>query len=144
MIRVISICVFRDDGRILVCEGYDTVKQERFARPLGGEVEPGETAAQAIVREIREELGEDVTELRRLGVLENVFEYEGRPGHEVVFVFGGRFADATVYLRPELPVTEAGWSSPATWRPFDSFGPGCRLVPEGLAALLARDGPDAE
>ena len=136
MIRVIAICVFSDRGRILVAEGTDTVKQERFARPLGGAVEPGETSRQAVVREIREELGQHAIALRLLGVLENIFEYQGKPGHEVVFVYDGRFEDPSLYDLPELPVAEEGWSSPARWRPLDSFGDGCRLVPEGLITLL--------
>lgn len=136
MIRVIAICVFREREKILVSEAFDTVKQGRFARPLGGAVEPGETAARAIAREIREELAEDVTDLRMLGVLENIFEYEGRPGHEIVFVFDGRFADPSVHSRAELTVRESGWATSATWRSLGSFGPECRLVPEGLAGLL--------
>lgn len=137
MIRVIAICVFTDNGRILVAEGIDDVKRERFARPLGGEVEPGETSQQAVAREIREELGQNLIELRLLGVLENIFEYQGRPGHEIVFVYDGRLENSSLYDLPELPMHEHGWSSPAKWRSLESFGNGCRLVPEGLTTLLA-------
>ncbi len=140
MIRVIAICVFRNNGRILVSEGVDTVKQARFARPLGGGVEVGETSRQAITREIREELGQHATDLRLLGVLENIFECDGKPGHEVVFVYDGRLADASLYDLPTLPMTEPGWSTPAQWRALDSFGTDCRLVPDGLEALLGRAG----
>jgi len=136
MIRVIAICVFRHGEKILVCEGIDTVKQDRYARPLGGGVEDGETSAQAIVREIREELRQEVTDLRLLGVLENIFELEGRPGHEVVFVYDGKFADQSLYGLRELTMHEAGWDSPAKWMALTAFGKDCRLVPEGLAALL--------
>jgi ADP-ribose pyrophosphatase YjhB (NUDIX family) len=138
MIRVISVCVFRHGDSILVSEGIDTVKQERFARPLGGGVEQGETSAQAIVREIREELGQAITELRLLGVLENIFQYQGQPGHEVVFVYDARFVDESRYDRDELPMCEAGWTTPAKWRLLGSFGPECRLVPEGLATWLGK------
>lgn len=138
MIRVIAICVFSNNGRILIAEGIDAVKRDRFARPLGGAVEPGETSEQAVIREIREELGHNAIELRLLGVLENIFEYQGKPGHEIVFVYDGRLEDTSAYDLPELPMTEPGWSSPAKWRPLDSFGDDCRLVPEGLTALLRR------
>lgn len=136
MIRVIAICVFRHGNRILVAECADDVKQDVFARPLGGAVEFGETSRQAIIREIREELGQNVTDLRFLGVLENIFEYQGRTGHEVVFVYDGRFEDASLYKLPELPMNEAGWNSPARWRLLHSLGRDCRLVPEGLSSLL--------
>src|SRR5262245_55584527 len=136
MIRVVAICVFRRGDSILVSEGLDSVKRERFARPLGGGVEPGETSAMAIVREVREEIGQDVSGLRLLGVIENLFTYEGAPRHEIVFVYDARLADLTLYERPEIPVAEPGWQTPAVWRTLDSFGPHCRLVPEGLQALL--------
>jgi 8-oxo-dGTP pyrophosphatase MutT (NUDIX family) len=136
-IRVIAVCVFRDGGRVLVSEGVDRRTGRRFARPLGGGVEPGETSRQAVAREIREELGQDVTDLRLLGVLESIFEYEGEPGHQVVFVYDGRFADASVYRLPELPLREPGWVSPAVWRRVDAFGDVCQLVPDGLLALLS-------
>jgi len=138
VIRVIAVCVFRNGDRILVAEGVDDVKRERFARPLGGAVEQGETASQAVVREIREELRQNAIDLRLLGVLENIFEYQGKPAHEVVFVYDGRLEDASCYDVPELPMYEAGWSSPASWRALDAFGGDCRLVPEGLSELLGR------
>jgi ADP-ribose pyrophosphatase YjhB (NUDIX family) len=136
MIRVIAICVFRHGDSILVSEGLDTVNGQRFARPLGGAVEEGEHSSDAVVREVREEIGQDVTDLRLLGVLENRFTYQGRPGHEIVFVYDARFADAALYVRPRIAMCEPGWDSPALWRPLDEFGPACPLVPEGLADLL--------
>jgi 8-oxo-dGTP pyrophosphatase MutT (NUDIX family) len=135
-IRVISICLFTDNGRILVAEGVDDIKRDRFARPLGGAIEEGETSQQAIVREIREELRHNATDFSLLGVLENIFQYQGKPGHEIVFVYDGRLADESLYRLPELPLYEPRWNSPARWRPLNSFGNGCRLVPEGLTALL--------
>jgi ADP-ribose pyrophosphatase YjhB (NUDIX family) len=138
VIRVIAICVFRDGNRILIAEGVDDVNRSRFARPLGGAVEEGETSRQAVVREIREELGQNVIELRLLGVLENIFEHRGRPAHEVVFVYDGRLEDASLYDVPEIPMCEAGWSSQAKWRGLDSSDSDCPLVPEGLLALLTQ------
>ncbi|MCX5658820.1 MAG: NUDIX hydrolase [Planctomycetota bacterium] len=138
MIRVTALCLFRDGGRILVAEEPAAPGQPRFARPLGGGVEQGETSRAAIAREIREELGQAVTSLRLLGVLENLFTYQGKSGHEIVFVYDGRFVDESVYRLPELPIVEAGHASPAVWRSLDSFGPDCPLVPAGLMALLGR------
>lgn len=136
MIRVVAICIFRRGNAILVAEGFDSVKQERFARPLGGAVEMGETSAQTIVREIQEEINQEVIDLKRLGVLENLFTHEGRHSHEIMFVYEGRFADPSVYNHDAIAMNEPGWTSPAVWRPLASFGPDCRLVPEGLAAML--------
>ena len=63
---------------------------EGFHRLIGGGVEHGETALEAVRREVREELGATLLDAELLGVLENIFELDGEPGHEVVFVHTGR------------------------------------------------------
>jgi ADP-ribose pyrophosphatase YjhB (NUDIX family) len=137
-VRLLAIGVFRSGDRVLVARGTDPATGAPFYRPLGGGVEFGERAAEALGREIREELGMDIGEPQLLGVLESLFEYAGRPRHEVVFVFDARFRDPAVYGRDELAVVEAGagWE-PARWVPLEHFaaGPG-QLVPDGLLALL--------
>jgi len=56
-IRPLAICVFRNQERILVAEGYDSVKKQTFYRPLGGRIEFGEWSYETICRELMEELG---------------------------------------------------------------------------------------
>ena len=138
-IRPIAICVFQHDGRILACEYDDPVKRQRFYRPLGGSIEFGEYSADTIVRELREELGTEVTGLRYLGTLENVFFYDGQAGHEIVIVYDGALADRTLYERPWLDgVEDSGVPFRAVWLPLA----GCRLpaaspvYPTGLLELL--------
>lgn len=136
-IRVIAICLFRRDDAILVFDGFDAVKNSPFYRPLGGGVLPGETAEQALRREIGEELGQEITGLRLLGVLESLFECDGRPGHEIVFVYDGRFVDKSLYAQAALTIHEDnGDVQQATWRSLTSFDDYHRLVPEALAALI--------
>ncbi len=134
-IRNIAVCVFRRGDRILVVPGYDDVKKERFYRPLGGAVEFGELAADALRREIREELGLEIQNPVRLGVIENRFEYRGQRCHEVVFVFDASFADPAVYAMRSLPTCEPGWDGPAEW--LDLSKPrSAPLYPSGLEELL--------
>ena len=134
-IRHVAICVFRDRNRILVAPGYDDVKNERFFRPLGGAVEFGEAAEEALRREIREELGLEIQNVVRLGIVENRFEYRGQPGHEVVFVFNASFVDAGVYSARTLPIREPGWDGPAEWLVLSDSLP-APLYPPGLQELL--------
>lgn len=137
-IRALAIGVFRAGDRILLARGVDPESGEPFYRPLGGGVEFGERAEDALRREIAEELGAEIAAPRLLGVLENLFDYAGRPGHEIVFVFDARFADPSLYSRPAIPVTEAGtgWED-ARWisLPRLAAGPD-RVVPDGLLPLL--------
>ena len=74
------------DSALLVSANVDAFGEE-YERPLGGNVEFGEYASDAIRREIREEIGQELTDVLLLGVLENLFELDGAPGHEIVFVF---------------------------------------------------------
>jgi len=62
-IRPLAICIFRNNDRILVGEGYDPVKRETFYRPLGGGIEFGERAEETIRREVREEIGAEAASL---------------------------------------------------------------------------------
>ena len=76
-IRPIAICLFRHNNRILVSEGFDSIRQDYYYRPLGGSIEYGETSREAVAREIREELGAEIENIRLLGVVENIFVYRG-------------------------------------------------------------------
>ncbi len=66
-IRPTAICVLRRGDELLVYEGYEPVRQFGYARPLGGGIDLGETSAAAVVREIREELGAEITDIALLG-----------------------------------------------------------------------------
>jgi ADP-ribose pyrophosphatase YjhB (NUDIX family) len=79
-IRAKAVCVCRRSDCILVGPGLDSVKGEMFYGPLGGGVEFGERAADAIRREMFEELGVQLGDVTLLGVLENIFTYDGAPG----------------------------------------------------------------
>ncbi len=138
-IRPIAICLFRHGKRVLVAEGCDSSNQYSFCRPLGGELEFGERSQDAVSREIREELGVEVENLKLMGVLENIFLYEGQQGHEVVFVYDAEFTDKSLYERNEIRGyrEELGASFLATWLSVAEIEQNnIRLVPEGLTGLL--------
>lgn len=138
-IRPIVICLFRRGGRILVSDAFDHSKGEYFCRPLGGGIEFGEHSRDAMLREIREETGAEAENLRLLGVLENVFTYEGDRGHELVFVYDAEFADKSLYERGDIHAYESEIDKHfvANWRTVEEIErSGVRLVPEKLAAML--------
>lgn len=115
---------------MLVGEGHDRLKGSRFYRPLGGEIEPGESPDQALVREMREELSEEIRLVRHLGALDNRFVFEGRPGWEQVEVLEAEFVAADA---PHVDSIEAeGWN--LKW--IDPETLDLPLYPDGLADLL--------
>jgi len=138
-IRPLAICVFRNKDRILVAEGYDPHKRQSFYRPLGGGIEFGEYSEQTIRRELMEEIGAEVRELKYLGTLENVFVFNGRPGHEIVQVYDGVLIDSGLYEQAVIEGNEADVdeSFKAVWKSLDEFGEGKSILyPTGLLALL--------
>ena len=127
--RHVALALVRVGDLFLVGEAYDAVKRERFYRPLGGEVEPGETPEQAAVRELREETGRLVELTRHIGTIDSRFVYEGRPGWEIVDVFEARFAEPIV---DDVMIMEVGWQ-PA-WIKLDSTD--APLYPDGLHDIV--------
>jgi 8-oxo-dGTP pyrophosphatase MutT (NUDIX family) len=136
-IRPIAICVCRNGDRILVAEGHDRRKEEFFYRPLGGTIEFGERGAETVRREFIEEINSDLVEVRYLGLLENIFTYEGTRGHEVVLVYDGILADPGLYHKKTFQGDEFGQAFTVVWKRLDEFGPGRPPVyPDGLLGLL--------
>lgn len=134
-IRPLALGVIRRGGALLVFEGHDGVKDETFYRPLGGGIEFGETGAEALRREFREELDADVEVGARIEVLENVFVSEGRTGHEIVFLYDAAFADRAFYAREEFKILDD--DSTARWVDVADFRDGSKILyPTGLTELL--------
>jgi len=135
-IRPLALAVFRDGPRILVEDAEAWDRRDRFYRPPGGGVEFGERAIDAVRREMREEFDAEIRDVQALGTLESIFEYQGRPGHEIVFLIEARFEDASFYEAERIPGREgADIRIEAIWldvsRPLDR-----PLYPNGLLELL--------
>jgi len=137
-IRPIAICIFRKDNMIFVGEGYDSVKKEIFYRPFGGAIEFKEYSREAVKREIMEELGQEITCLSYLAMVENIFINEGKEGHEIVIVYEGRFKNKEMYEKEPFEVFDDGhfcWK--ALWKNIEDFTvKGDKLYPEKLLDIL--------
>ena len=77
-------------------------------------------------------------ELKYLDTIENIFTYEGKPGHEIILVYDAEFVDKNMYEKEFINITESadGWYK-AYWKSIDEFGKGkLILYPVKLKQLL--------
>src|SRR5690349_19597386 len=90
--RAVGVCA--DDGHVLL---HRSVNDDFWSLP-GGRIELGESSSQAIVREMREELGLDAHTERLLWVVENFFTHGNVSHHELGMYYLISFArDAAIY-----------------------------------------------
>ena len=90
-IEIIARGVCVQEGKILLCRA----KGGATTYLPGGHVEFGETGRQALVREVKEEMGVDAETGAFLGVVENAFKQHGKPHAEVNLVYELKVPSAT-------------------------------------------------
>ena len=91
-IEIIARGVCVQDGKILLCKA----KGGATTYLPGGHIEFGETGRQALVREVKEEMGVDAETGAFLGVVENAFLQHGKPHAEVNLVYELKVPPATL------------------------------------------------
>ncbi len=114
--------VHRDDGAVLLA--HDRRFRAGFFALLAGFVEPGETLEQAVAREIREEVGIEVGDLRYFGSQAWPFPSQLMVG------FFARYRSGEIVVQ-ESEITEARWF------PLDALpAPEDRPAPYSIAGRL--------
>ena len=93
-IRPLGIAVIRKGNKVLALKGYDSKKEAYFYRLPGGGIHFCETAKDAVMRELKEEIGVDIQVIKPLPAVENIFEFEGNIGHELIFPFECKLPDS--------------------------------------------------
>lgn len=136
-IRLITLGLVRDGERILLAQGYDSIKQQTFYRALGGGVDFGETSYTALQREFQEELQAELTNIKYLGCIENVFVYNGQPGHEIIQLYQCEFVDPKFYEFEQVEFIEGDDKNTALWLDIAQCKSGkLRVVPEQFLEYL--------
>ena len=134
-IRPVALAVIRDGPRLLV-RRYTAPNGGHYYRPLGGRVEFGERAAEAVKRELLEEIEAEIELVRHLTTVENIFERDGERAHQIEFLFEAQLVNRSLYSTEVINgVESSGNPIEAVWidlsRPLD--GP---LYPACLRDLL--------
>ncbi len=134
MIRPLSLGLLRSkNGKILLHCAVDSHTNDTFYRPLGGGIEFSEHSKETIQREFLEEINVAVKVGNLVKVFENVFESEGTPGDEIVFLYEIEFENSDDE-REEYEINENGKIvGKAVWRCLSQITEeGNKVYPEGI------------
>ena len=116
-----GVCV--KDGKVLLCRG----KGQPSTYLPGGHIEFGETGAEALVREMKEETGLDSTAGKLVGVVENSFLQHGERHCEINLVYEMAVEDRAV-------VAQENWIE-FEWRAVGDLD-AANLLPAEMRALV--------
>ncbi len=122
-----GVCI--QDGKVLLCRA----KGGTTTYLPGGHIEFGETGRQALVREMKEEMGVDATAGAFLGVVENQFQQHGRPHAEINLVYRMAIPEGTAATARE------DWIA-FEWRDLADLD-AAHLLPAEMARFLVTDFP---
>jgi 8-oxo-dGTP pyrophosphatase MutT (NUDIX family) len=140
-VRPLALALIWHEGRLLLSEGYDSIKNQTFYRPLGGRIEFGEYGHQTLRRELLEEIGAEIGQIRYRGMPESIFTFEGKPGHEIALLYEAVFLDAAFYERETIEGQDDHKTLfSARWLPPDTFRQGdVPLYPDALLDLIDQE-----
>lgn len=123
-IEIKAMCLIQNKGKVLASKGLDHEKSQYFYRLLGGHVEFQETAEAAIRREILEEISSGIDDLKLITIIENIFTYNGKPGHEIDYLYTGSLTRVDLYEQNPIPLQEEGDFQTAEWIPIEQISNG--------------------
>ena len=118
-----GVCIA--DGHVLLCRP----KGGAYSYLPGGHIEFGEKGAEALVREVKEELGLDSKVGEMLGVVESKFVQKGRVHAEISLVY--RLEISNLPPPPGAVAAKEDWIEFAWWPVADLKG--ANLLPPEMA-----------
>lgn len=86
-IRPLAVALIMKGSKVLAVKGFDEIKKQTFYRLVGGGIEFLEKGEDTLRREFMEELGFEPINIKYKTTKENIFEYNGKKGHEIILVY---------------------------------------------------------
>ncbi len=134
-IRPIVLGIARKDNKILVSEGFDKVKKQTFYRCLGGGIEFLETSQEALKREYKEELNINIEVEKFCGISENIFTYQGKNAHEIIFYYNIKINEND--FKEKYHIIDDNCETDAYWINIDEFNNNKKILyPEEIFRFL--------
>ena len=118
-IRPIVLGIAIKNNKLLVEEGFDNIKNQTFYRCLGGGIEFLEKSSDALKREFKEEIGANIIIKDFLGISDNIFTYEGKNAHEIIFFYSIELPDNN--YKNEYHIVDENDSYLAKWIDINDF-----------------------
>ncbi len=124
MRKILTLCIIQKGERVLLGMKKRGFGEGRW-NGFGGKLKEGESIGDSLIREVREEAGIEIKDLKERGVLE--FEFQGNPEILEVHIFGTKHFDGepkeTEEMRPqwfalhEIPF-DSMWPDDRYWFPL--------------------------
>lgn len=104
--KCVGVVIYDDNGRVFLMK---SPKWQGWLVP-GGKIEPGESEEDALRREIREEMGIEITDLERVGEMIKPPSKDFKNDPDLTFHFIDFYAKAvSTDVKPNHEISEHGW-----------------------------------
>ena len=134
-IRPIALGIAKKDNKILVSKGFDKVKNQTFYRCLGGGIEFLETSREALKREYKKELNINIDVKEFCGISENIFTYQGKDAHEIIFFYNIELNENDI--KEKYHIIDDNCETDAYWIEIDEFKSNKKILyPEQIFKYL--------
>jgi 8-oxo-dGTP pyrophosphatase MutT (NUDIX family) len=139
--RASSLCIIWKADSILL-EQFPEEDGIITFRPVGGTIEYGEDSKSTVIREVKEEINQEIIDSKLLGIIENIYPCYGEVGHEFDFIYESKFLYNNAYEQEVIHGIEGDNMYLAVWKRLSDFkdNPKIKLVPDGLFEMLTNEG----